>query len=182
MKTEIRTWIYPLIAMGFVVIFNNSCNKEDSTDDPIATRSYTTLDRTIIPNIISPFPPPIFAYEISKYSLYGYGGWQYGPGVPCQKRLDLMPTGYTGTSVTKASSLLSFFTMTDIHLSDKETPAQSIYGGYKNVNVSCYSGAMLLTTQFLNAAVHTINVLHKENKFDFGISLGMIATTHSTTK
>ncbi len=94
------------------------------------------------------------------------------PECPVKKRLDIMPAGYSSGSVTKAADLLSFFTMTDIHLSDKETPTQAIYAGYKNVNVACYSGAMLLTTQVLNAAVKTINVLNKEKKFDFGISLG----------
>ncbi len=172
MKTKIRAWIYPLIAMGFIVMFNNGCKKSDDAVNPTVIRGYTTLDKTIVPNVISPFPPQIYVYEIPKYPLYGYGGWQYGPGVPCQKRLDLMPAGYSDESVAKAANLLSFFTMSDIHLSDKETPTQAIYSGYKNVNVSCYSGSMLLTTQVLNAAVQTINVLHKQKKFDFGISLG----------
>ncbi|MCX6303778.1 MAG: TIGR03768 family metallophosphoesterase [Bacteroidetes bacterium] len=172
MKTQIRSWIYLLTALGFVSILNISCHKEDSTYAPVVARVYTTLDRTIVPNTISPFPPPIYAYEVSKYPLYGYGGWQYGPGLPYQKRMVIMPGGYPGTAVTKAANLLSFFTMSDIHLCDKETPAQVIFSGYKNTNVSCYSASMLLTTQVLNAAVHTINVLHKQQKFDFGISLG----------
>jgi metallophosphoesterase (TIGR03768 family) len=172
MKSFYRTCILPIILLGFVMISGNSCKKDESSYVPAPDRGYTTLDRTVVPNVISPFPPLIYAYEISKYSINGYGGWQYGPGVACQKRLDIMPAGYTDESVTKAADLLSFFTMTDIHLSDKETPTQSIYSGYKNTNVSCYSGSMLLTTQVLNAAVKTINVLHKQKKFDFGISLG----------
>jgi len=115
-KKKNRTWIYPLIAMGFAVMFNNGCKKGDS--------------------------------------------------------LDIMPTAYSGTSVTKAAKLLRFFTMSDIHLCDKETPTQSIFAGYHNGNISCYSATMLLTTQVLNAAVKTINVLHKQNLFDFGISQG----------
>ena len=172
MKTKKRSWIYPLIVTGIFMLFNFGCRKDDSPVDPAGSGAYTTLERTIIPNTITTFPPPIYAYEISKYNLYGYGGWEYGPGVPCQKRLDIMPAGYSSQSVTKAADLLRFFTMSDIHLSDKETPTQAIYSGYKNVNLSCYSGAMLLTTQVLNAAVKTINVLNKEKKFDFGISLG----------
>jgi len=44
--------------------------------------------------------------------------------------------------------------------------------GYKGGNSSAYSAVMLYTTQVLEAAVQTINALHKENPFDFGISLG----------
>ena len=172
MKKSIKTRINLLTTIGFLAIFINGCNKDDNTYSPIDAGDYTTLSRTVVPNTISPFPPPIYANEISKYDLYGYGGWQYGPGVPCQKRLDIMPVGYSSQSVTKSANLLSFFTMSDIHLADKETPTQAIYPGYKNTNVSAYSGTMLLTTQVLNAAVKTINVLNKEKKFDFGISLG----------
>jgi metallophosphoesterase (TIGR03768 family) len=172
MKKKNNISICLLTGMEFIVLFNNGCSKNDSPVNSTVTRGYTTLERTIIPNFISTFPPPIYANEISKYDLYGYGGWQYGPGVPCQKRLDIMPAGYSGQSVTKAADLLTFFTMTDIHLADKETPTQAIYPGYMNTNVSAYSGTMLLTTQVLNAAVKTINVLNKEKKFDFGISLG----------
>ena len=62
--------------------------------------------------------------------------------------------------------------MTDIHITDKETPAQVIYLGYKGGISSAYSPVMLYTTHVLDAAVQTINALHKENPFDFGISLG----------
>ena len=40
------------------------------------------------------------------------------------------------------------------------------------VGAALYSGMMLYTTQVLDAAVQTINALHKQNPFDFGISLG----------
>jgi len=79
MKKKNNISICLLIGMGFIVLFNNGCSKDDSPVNPTVTRGYTTLERTIIPNTISPFPPPIYAYEISKYDLYGYGGWQYGP-------------------------------------------------------------------------------------------------------
>jgi len=173
MKKKNNISICLLIGMGFILLFNNGCNKDDNPVNPTGSSGYTTLERTIIPNTISPFPPLIYPYEIAKYTEYGYGGWQYGSGLPYQKRLDIMPTGYTGTSVTKASTLLRFFTMSDIHLVDEETPASAIYYSYKGGGTpSGYSASMLLTTQMLNAAVQTINVLNKQSKFDFGISLG----------
>ncbi len=68
--------------------------------------------------------------------------------------------------------LLNFFTITDIHITDKESPAQAIYFGYKGGVSSAYSPVMLYTTHVLDAAVQTINALHKKKPFDFGISLG----------
>ena len=83
-----------------------------------------------------------------------------------------MPTNYSGASINNATRLLNFFTITDIHITDKETPAQAIYFGYKGGVSSGYSPIMLYTTHVLDAAVQTINALHKKEPFDFGISLG----------
>jgi len=173
MTTNNRSWACPSIGICFFILLLTGCNKDDNAFDPSGFRSNTTLDRTIIPYTISPFPPIIFPYEIAKYPQYGYGGWQYGEGIAYQKRLDLMPADYTGASVSKAASLLSFFTMSDIHLVDEETPAGGIYYSYKGGGgPSGYSASILLTTQMLNAAVQTVNVLNRQIPFDFGISLG----------
>ena len=71
--------------------------------------------------------------------------------------------------------LLSFFSFSDIHITDKESPAQRIYFGYKDYKYresADYSGIILSTTHVLDAAVQTINAIHKKDPFDFGISLG----------
>ena len=67
--------------------------------------------------------------------------------------------------------------MTDIHIADKESPAQANYVGWSapfgpTLMSSAYSPVILSTTQVLDAAVQTINALHKKTPFDFGISLG----------
>ena len=85
---------------------------------PIASDVQTTAQRTIVPG-----PPPTTAinlWEISKYDQYGYGHWTYGPGLPHDKRLDLMPAAYRGPAVTRKKKLLNFFTISDIHITDKE--------------------------------------------------------------
>ncbi len=173
MSTKLKIWIFPLIAVGFILLLSNGCKKDDSNYVPVVPTANTTIDKTIIPNTISPFPAPIYPYQIAEYPVYGYGGWQYGPGLACQKRLDLMPKTYSGASVTNAAKLLRFFTMSDIHLVDEETPTSAIYYSYKGGgSPSGYNPSMLLTTQMLNAAVQTVNVLNKQSQFDFGISLG----------
>ena len=79
--------------------------------------------------------------------------------------------------------LLTFFTISDIHICDKESPARCIEYAYQYPNpsipvygpvgnTSAYSGIILYTTQVLDAAVQTINAVHQVSPFDFGISLG----------
>lgn len=115
--------------------------------------------------------------EVSKYDLFGYGAWTFGAPLPQEQRMDIMPAGYTNQTPDRISKFLNFFTITDIHITDKEAPNQLIYlqqfdGENCGTNTSIYSPVMLYTTQVLDAAIQTVNALHKENQFDFGISLG----------
>ncbi|MDD1703931.1 MAG: TIGR03768 family metallophosphoesterase, partial [Methanoregula sp.] len=90
--------------------------------------------------------------------------------------MDLMPDNYDSSSVSHAERLVNFFTITDIHITDEETPASAIFYGLlysPSLRTSSgYSPVMLLTTQVLDAAIQTINVQHLQKPFDFGISLG----------
>jgi metallophosphoesterase (TIGR03768 family) len=158
--------------IAFALIIFNSCQKDGNLINPLGTRVHTTLDRTIIPSYVASWPV-MYPYEISKFTDYfGYGGWSYGPGLEYQKRLDLMKPGYTGALVTKSARLLNFFAITDVHMTDEETPASAMYFGYKGGFIGGYSPVLLFTTQVFDAAIRTINALHKENPFDFGISMG----------
>jgi metallophosphoesterase (TIGR03768 family) len=162
--------IYSLLAAGLILVLNNACSNPD--DEPTAIDARTTVDRTIVPIAVPASSPEIFPYQIEKYAEYGYGLWQYGAGLPYEKRTDLMPAHYDTSSVVKTAKLLHFFAITDCHVMDEETPAQAIYFGYKGNNPSAYSPTMLYTTQVLDAAIRTINALNRKKPFDFGISLG----------
>ncbi|MCX5704634.1 MAG: TIGR03768 family metallophosphoesterase, partial [Candidatus Omnitrophica bacterium] len=141
---------------------------------PIYSDVFTTLQRTVVPG--QKPTVEINLYEISKYRQYGFGNWTIGEPLKSVTRTDIMPALYDGSAVTKKVKLLNFFTMSDIHITDKESPNQLIYLQRLHptlpVGASLYSGIMLSTTHVLDAAVQTINVLHKQNPFDFGISLG----------
>jgi metallophosphoesterase (TIGR03768 family) len=82
---------------------------------------------------------------------------------------------------TKKTKLLNFFTISDIHITDKESPAQLIYIQQLNENLgivtSLYSPVMLYTTHVLDATIQTINALHKKDPFDVGISLGDVCNS-----
>ncbi len=142
---------------------------------PIADEVFTTAERQIMPMALLADTPQINPREVELYAQFGYSAWQVGGPLPHTRRTDLAP----GNVATNATRLLSFFTMSDIHISDKESPAQSnwvgwsaVYGPTSNQLSSAYSPVILSTTQVLDAAVQTINVLHKKSPFDFGISLG----------
>lgn len=169
MKNKITVWIYSLIIIIYVLIFSNGC-REVSITSPMDVNAFTTLERTIVPVAVPSTSPVIYPYQVSKYTQYGYGVWQYGSGLGYQKRLDITSSSYNGAS--NSAKLLSFFAITDIHITDKESPAEAPYFGYEGGSISAYSPVMLYTTQVLDAVVKTINSLHKSKHFDFGISLG----------
>ncbi len=139
---------------------------------PISSDVETTVERTVIPDPVPVTSTKILPFELSKYKELGYGNWHFGPGLPYVKRLDLMPKAYHATSTSSSTQLLNFFTLTDIHITDKETPAQGVALWNQGGVYSVYSGVMLYTTHVLDAAVQTVNALNKKNPFDFGISLG----------
>jgi len=186
---------------------------------PISRDVQTTLVRTVIadtsgnPVLADPLANPptyasIYPCQISLYTQNGYGEWVQNPtapGIPngpgvnyCKidmhsSRLTVPPAWDPDPS---AVTLLNFFTISDIHICDKESPAQSFCNSYKYPypaipasgppiewpnpildakpagDISSYSGVILYTTHVLDAAVQTINALHKKARFDFGIALG----------
>jgi metallophosphoesterase (TIGR03768 family) len=152
-----------LVLVCFSIVFGQNGNETASV--------YTTLDRTIVPS--TPISSTIHPYDISKFSEYGYGQYQYGTGLGYDERLDLMSSDYSNANVNEASSLLRFFAMTDVHITDEESPAEGVFFGVKeNGIISAYSPAMSYSTQMLNAAVQTVNKINEKDSLDFGIFLG----------
>lgn len=146
---------------------------------PIEPEVQTTADRVIVP---APTPASkVAVYDLAKYQEAGVGTWTYGKGEPPVTRTDLMPKAYEAASVDQKHRLLTFFAISDIHITDKEAPNQGIYiqrlHPEISVTTSLCSGVMLYTTHVLDAAVQTINLMHKTQPFDFGISLGDAANS-----
>ncbi len=144
------------------------------TEWPISQHVLTTAQQTVCPVPIPASSPPLNPNQITQYSQYGYTAWQAGPPLPCTPRLDLAPNSAGAPNHT--AQLLSFFAITDIHIADKESPAQPLYIGWIAPNgqglSSAYSPILTATTHVLDAAIQTINALHENSPFDFGISLG----------
>ena len=148
---------------------------------PIAADVFTTVQNTVSPIALSLITTQISPADLTLYDVFGYSAWQEGPGLSVVKRIDIMPAGYSGASVTNTGRLLNFFTMTDVHIADKESPAQGNYYGWTATfgldasggnHSSAYSPVICYTTQVLDAAVQTVNAIHNQRPFDFGIFLG----------
>jgi metallophosphoesterase (TIGR03768 family) len=169
--------IMSILILQFVGWANITHAVQSSTQTagyPIDSEVLTTLDRTVIPVPLPSISPKLLPNDVSKYSQYGYGLWQAGGGIRFQKRLDIMAPSYTGASVTNTRNILRYFTMSDIHITDIQSPAQTIYFGLQPQPgmSAAYSAIIPYTTHVLDAAVQTVNMLHIKQPFDFGIFLG----------
>jgi metallophosphoesterase (TIGR03768 family) len=162
-----------------------ACGGGQGPGYPIAWSVQTTAERVLSFSVpAKPSGPnsgtglyPTELPLISEYSKYGYGNYTYGGPLQVVPRYDLMPTGYSAQAPSKLRLLTNFFAMSDIHITDKEAPNQLIYiqqadPVYGSPVTSLYSPIMMYTTHVLDAAIQTVNALHEQTPFDFGISLG----------
>lgn len=163
-----------MLQLQLIACGGGDSNNQQVTQWPIAANVYTTAEQQILPyglpaianwTIVQPS-------EIPKYEELFYSKYYTGPGLNYVRRADIAP----GNTATNAARLLTFFTMTDIHITDKESPAQVPYIGWGSTfgsnEAGAYSPVMLTTTHVLDAAVQTVNALHKKTPFNFGIALG----------
>ncbi len=168
------------VCTGYIRRFKKKMNQNRGTSItgtpgpgyPIDSRVFTTLERTVVPVPVPATSVRLHPQDIAHFFENGYGLWKYGGGLEVEKRLDLMPPGYAAPPASFAVPLLHFFAMADTHITDKESPAQAVIYGCEWGILAGYSPAMLYTTQVLDAAVQTVNALHKRKPFDFGIFLG----------
>lgn len=163
-------------SISFAKNLTEKLNLTSGVTYPIEAEVFTTLHRTVTPKSGLSGLVPKELSKLSEYSRHGYGTWVFGPGLEVQIRNDLMPPDFEDSHVSHKLKLIHFFTITDIHITDKESPSQFIYlqqadqtGQYVT---SIYSPIMPYTTHVLDAAVQTINAIHRNNKMDFGLSLG----------
>jgi metallophosphoesterase (TIGR03768 family) len=144
---------------------------------PIANEVYTTAQQQVLPVAVPASTPVVNPAQVALYGQYGYSAWLPGPPLAYVKRTELAP-GYR--NAPNAARLLSFFSISDIHITDKESPAQPIFAGWSssfgpssaNLYIGSYSPVILSTTHVLDAAIQTANALNRKTPFDFGISLG----------
>ena len=156
---------------------------------------YTTLSQIVVPDwsgIASPFPAGFYPSDLSLYQQNSFGVWNQVTSGLAYQAPDMATGAVNSTSAlpSDGTPLLTFFTMSDVHICDKESPGRCIgysynypaimteldvdsgENAYPIGNTSSYSGIILYTTHVLDAAVQTINALHQVSPFNFGIALG----------
>jgi metallophosphoesterase (TIGR03768 family) len=180
-RREFMKYSGSVIACFYMGTLLTACGSSDGNTGTalqqwlISEDVYTTAERQILPIPLSASQPQITPRDLRLYAEYGYTAWQVGPPLP-HTLWDTIAPDY-GSNASHTTRLLSFFTFSDIHIADKESPAQPLYIGWMQPfgvygMSSAYSPVLLASTQVLDAAIQTINVLHKKSAFDFGISLG----------
>ena len=118
--------------MGLLIFTLSGCPSSSSglliQEYPIDTDVQTTLQRTVVPattfsGTIAPQDLP----QVSSYDQYGYGRWTYGDPLVSDPRTDattdgIMPDDFVVPAKPPKQKLFNFFAITDVHITDKETP------------------------------------------------------------
>lgn len=144
---------------------------------PLDLAPPTTRQQTVRP-IALPSEPELNLSDVADFASTGYSSWLWGG--PALDAGPILPGPGTLGTYTPGETLLTFFSITDVHITDKESPAQipgdatkdRPDGSFGTANTSSYSPVIMSTTQVLDAAIQTINALHGKTPFDFGIALG----------
>ncbi len=168
-----------ILALTPAICFGQAASTASSPTYPISADIVTTRQRTVNPIPLNPDPnvtPRIQPKDVSVYALFGYSAWQPFGAAEDEGRLFLTPDA--ATSAPNAARLLHFFSMSDVHIVDVQSPAQALYLGWaapfgaSRSLMAAWSPSFLSTTQVLDAAVQTANALNSQTPFDFGIFLG----------
>jgi len=174
---------YSACFLGALALRTDAFGKKGDDKTPVKILQYSINQKvtTTLHEMIS-FPMTIHGLtkteicQIEQFDKFVYGKWTLGPALYLMPRTDIMAKGYSNSSLTRMIKFINFFTFSDIHITDKESPNQFVYfqqsDKFVYSNTSVYSPVMLYSTHVLDAAIQTINALHKQSPFDFGISLG----------
>ncbi len=105
--------------------------------------------------------------DIEQLLANDYGKIKKADGEPHIKREELA----TSTEVVSRKSLLLFPQITDIHITDVESPNRMVYG-YIAKNTSAYRPHSVYGLHILDSMIQTFNTLHKIEKLDFVLATG----------
>ena len=191
-RREFMAFSLGSVALGCLGGLNTGCGAGSRRvsgypiDSTVVTTSQRVLSFPVPPKLTTPESGtglcPTELPLVSQYAKYGYGDHTFGAGLAIEQRFDLMPPGYASPAQPRLGRLVTFFAMTDVHITDKEAPNQLIYLQQADPimgapNTSIYSPVMPYTTQVLDAAIQTVNALHAGTPFDFGICLGDVSNS-----
>lgn len=141
-----------------ILVFFSCAGKEKLETIPSGPLppSWTTLKRTLKPVLPA---RPLTPEEIEGNEEF-IGKFEYGEGEDHLLREDLIKKGEAG----KRRSLLYFVHISDVHVSDEESPLRA--------ESAIYELSQRYSIQILDAMIRTLNDFSEERQFDFLIFTG----------
>lgn len=145
----------------------SSCTDDSSFENGTPV---TTLTKSLKPrdywksNKITPI-------DVTLFKEKGYGILDDAPGEPHLQMLQRVSPDYKATPFYRRS-LIMFPHITDIHITDIESPVRALYGLVTVGEMSAYRSNSIYSGHVLNAMIETINYFQKENHMDFLLMTG----------
>ena len=152
---------------------------------PPLAAAKTTVDQTIVPRLArasaptaeDPAQPPS---SLSDLLAQGYGDTLVGPGDP------IVPQVSDGTTPPapgpNAKRLLRFAHLADLQIADDESPTRLAKFDTSTITNSALRPSDEYLCRMTNAAVRTINALHRQDAFAFTLMGGDIADSAQTNE
>jgi 3',5'-cyclic AMP phosphodiesterase CpdA len=164
---------------GCISDFQSTLEGEDVEDGPPAAPDVEPsgdVDPPADAGFRMPTPPTTLSETLAPLTPAGprpkkdralWGTTEIGPGEPFVPRNDL---GAGDTVAEDPSSLGYFWHVTDVHISDEESPARLILGD--DVVTTAYRYQEAWSTQLFEATIRTGNALSRTVPFDFVLITG----------
>jgi len=172
-KITRKSFIKIATAVPFLAGGITSCSSDEGEENAvyeILPEVKTTLTEVLEPSDYE--KDDTLITEIDKI-LTGnnYGVLKKVTGEPHILDISLLKDPALYTAPTERKSLLFFPQITDIHITDVQSPMRAVYGYISN-NGSAYRPQSIYSTHILNSTIQTINAIHKKEKFDFVVATG----------
>jgi len=125
------------------------------------------LFETFTPDDSYNYDKKLIGTDIDQLLANGYGKIKKTEGEPHLK----IETLAKSNEITERKSLLLFPQITDIHITDVESPNRMVYG-YIIKNTSAYRPHSIYGLHILNSMIETFNLLNKIEPMDFVLATG----------
>lgn len=149
--------IYTILTFLIVASFGNL----DVTAVDVKAGYTTTADARYVPVAPSSTSNLPELDEANTFAQKGYGVSKFIGGLDYITHTDLLKPGYK-VYRNNSKELLHFFTLSDVHVTDVQSPAQALK--YNRKATGGYTPTFLYSTQELDAAVKSINKINTLKK------------------
>lgn len=156
-------------AVGIISCSESGDSTRKAVEYPISDNVKTTLSQTLKIKSYTKTKKMI-ASDVELFFDYGYGLLEEGAGEPHLLKKDFVDENYSVPAENR-KSLLFFPQITDLQLTDVESPVRSVYGMTIG-NGSAYRSHAIYAPHILDAMIQTISYFHAKEKMDVVLTTG----------